>query len=354
MRTDPAHHGHSPGFSRGVEHRLARPGGQSLWWIEGGAGVDTPARGTPPTVLVLHGGPGGQTRPATLAWWEGLPCRWVAVDQRGCGRSTPAGSLDGQTLDGLVEDLEALRRHLGLARWAVAAGSWGVRLALALVERAPGTLAGAFLRSPFLGSLAETRRYIAPWRRWLGAAGQAALGEPGVAAVEDLFQAPSGATPAALAALDRPDLARAWSAFDEVQAAPGGWAATPQACAEVAGWARPLPAEREAALRAGWRIHAWHGLQAWGRADGAGAWPTLPDASAWGGPLSLVWGEADACCDPGVARRLAQAWPGARHQAVPGAGHRMADPALAPVLAQEARAWALALGPQAALAPPRG
>lgn len=345
MPADPVHALHSQGFTRGREHRLARPGGVSLWWIEGGVGVDDAGPPAVPTVLVLHGGPGGQTRPPTLGWWDGLPCRWVALDQRGCGRSTPAGGLEGQSLAGLVDDLEALRRHLGLARWSVAAGSWGVRLALALRERAPGSLAGAFLRSPFLGSLAETRRYIAPWRRWLGEAGQGALGAPAVDAVEALFSAPPGATPQALQALDRGDIARAWSDFDELQSAPGGAAACPDARAEPVRWTLPLPPAREAALRDSWRVHAWHGLQAWGREDGAGAWPTLPDEAAWGGPLSLVWGADDACCDPAVAQRLATAWPDARARAVPGAGHRMGDPAMAPVLAAEARAWLARLGP---------
>jgi proline iminopeptidase len=41
------------------------------------------------------------------------------LDQRGSGRSTPYASLEHNTTQDLVSDLEALRGHLGIERWQV-------------------------------------------------------------------------------------------------------------------------------------------------------------------------------------------------------------------------------------------
>jgi proline iminopeptidase len=89
--------------------------------------------------VVLHGGPGsGCTR-----WWRRLfdpqAYRVVLFDQRGCGRSTPhAGAatadLAANTTYDLVEDVERLRRHLGIERWLVLGGSWGSTLGLAYAQ----------------------------------------------------------------------------------------------------------------------------------------------------------------------------------------------------------------------------
>lgn len=347
----PTDGGHSPGFSRGVEHVLPVDAGHRLWWIEGGAGIDRPPAAGAPVVLVLHGGPGGQTRPATLDWWDGLPLRWLALDQRGCGRSTPAGHPSGQTLAALVADLEQLRRAAGVDRWALAGGSWGARLALAYAVRHPQRLSGLWLRSPFLGSQAETARYIAPWLDWLGPAGRAALG-PSAEAVAALYRGTAEAAWRAAAragqlpaVLDTPALVAAWQAFDDQQSAPGG---VPEQGVDGSRLdpARLAPAAAPSeAARAAWRIHALHGLQAWGCDDAQGAWSEARQLATLGlpGPVALVGGDEDRCCDPAVRDGLAALWPQAPCTRVPGAGHRMGDPRLAPALAASARAWALRL-----------
>ena len=45
--------------------------------------------------------------------------------------------LSANTTDHLVADLERLRDHLGVDRWVVAGGSWGVTLALVYAQRHP-------------------------------------------------------------------------------------------------------------------------------------------------------------------------------------------------------------------------
>jgi proline iminopeptidase len=80
----------------------------------------------------------------------------VLLDQRGCGRSTPAGCLVGNTTAALVEDLEALRRALAVQEWAaVLGGSWGVTLALAYAQAHPAAVGGLVLRGICLMRPAE-------------------------------------------------------------------------------------------------------------------------------------------------------------------------------------------------------
>ncbi|MBL0720335.1 alpha/beta fold hydrolase [Piscinibacter sp. Jin2] len=346
--------GHSQGFSLGLAGELALDEGQFMA-VQAGPPAAWQAGAEPlPTLLLLHGGPGGQTRPASLTPWDGLPLRWIAADQRGCGRSRPPGERQGQTLDALVADLEALRRALDLSAWGLASGSWGCRLALAYAARHPSRVSGLWLRSPFLGSLAETQRYIAPWRRWLGEAGRAALGPAAVDALEALYAAPADPALAAAAAagelpasLDEPRLARVWQAFDEAQSAAGGLDARPELRADPALWTdTPADAEAERARMRSWAIHALHGLQAWGGAcsgpqAGAGAWVEARALQVLAlGPRAIVGGRADACCDPAVVDGLARLWPDAVVDRVEGAGHRMGDERLAPRLQASAQAWA--------------
>jgi len=301
--------------------------GHRVWWAEGGDPQGLP-------VLVVHGGPGGASRSEPTRWFAGLAVRWILLDQRGCGRSTPLGETAHNDLPALLADMERLRERLGLARWALAGGSWGARVALAYAGRWPQRVDGLFLRSPFTGTAPETRRYIASWQRWLGADGRAWLGEGAADAVEALFQgatvarrADSGLTPSALPDDER--VARAWSAYDDLQSQPGGVAAQAGAHFDAA----RLPAATPA-MRAGWRVHAHYAQGSWGGdAD-------TPQGSPGEQPVSVVWGDADATCDPAVARALVARLPRARSLAVAGAGHRMSDRLLAPALASAARDWA--------------
>ncbi len=113
------------------------------------------ANGKP--VVVLHGGPGGAINPTMRRFFD--PARWrVALfDQRGCGRSRPHASLQDNTTWDLVEDIERLRRHLGIETWTVFGGSWGSTLALAYAIRHPDRVAGLILRGIFLVTQRELR-----------------------------------------------------------------------------------------------------------------------------------------------------------------------------------------------------
>jgi proline iminopeptidase len=88
-------------------------------------------------LLYLHRGPGsGLGSDGWRATYDTGRHLVVALDQRGCGASRPLvidtpASLATNNTQTLIDDLEALREHLGLNDWVVAGVSWGTTLALA-------------------------------------------------------------------------------------------------------------------------------------------------------------------------------------------------------------------------------
>jgi proline iminopeptidase len=102
-------------------------------------------------MLLIHGGPGGASSVDAMRLIDPERFRVILFDQRGCGRSTPAGSVQGNTLAHTLQDMERLREHLGLAQWAVAGGSWGSTVALAYAEALPERVLGLLVTSVWLG-----------------------------------------------------------------------------------------------------------------------------------------------------------------------------------------------------------
>lgn len=92
--------------------------------------------------VVLHGGPGSGCSPGMRRMFDPRRYRIVLFDQRNCGRSTPSAAdpvvdLSTNTTPNLIDDIELLRTHLGVERWLVWGGSWGVTLALAYAQAHP-------------------------------------------------------------------------------------------------------------------------------------------------------------------------------------------------------------------------
>lgn len=100
--------------------------------------------------LIVHGGPGGGCNPLMRRYHDPARYRIILFDQRGCGRSTPHASLVDNTTWLLVDDMEHLRRHLGVERWQLFGGSWGSTLSLAYAERHPERVTELVLRGIFL------------------------------------------------------------------------------------------------------------------------------------------------------------------------------------------------------------
>ena len=101
-------------------------------------------------VIFVHGGLGSQSRPVHRRFFDPDFYRVILFDQRGCGQSTPLGSLADNTTSHLIADMDRLRRHLNVERWLLFGGSWGSTLALAYAETHPDRVAELVLRGIFL------------------------------------------------------------------------------------------------------------------------------------------------------------------------------------------------------------
>ena len=124
-------------------HHVPVSDGHTLYVEECGTAAGLPA-------VFLHGGPGAGCESYHRQFFDPAAYRLVLFDQRGCGRSTPHASLQGNTTRALIEDIETLRQQLGIDRWVVFGGSWGSTLALAYAETHPERVLGLVLRGIFL------------------------------------------------------------------------------------------------------------------------------------------------------------------------------------------------------------
>ncbi|KAK4698835.1 proline iminopeptidase, partial [Phenoliferia sp. Uapishka_3] len=115
-------------------------------------------------VVFVHGGPGGGSDDKDARRFDPSVYRIVLFDQRGSGKSTPPSELTDNTTQHLIEDIEKIRKHLGVENnWDVFGGSWGSTLALAYAQAHPTrvkslTLRGIFtVRQPYSLSFFRTR-----------------------------------------------------------------------------------------------------------------------------------------------------------------------------------------------------
>jgi proline iminopeptidase len=110
-------------------------------------------------VMYLHGGPGGGCSAHDFRYFNPQKFNIVLHDQRGSGQSRPFGEIRENTTANLVDDIEKLRKHLGLDRVVLFGGSWGTTLALAYAETYPQNVAAIVLRGVFTATRAEIDHY---------------------------------------------------------------------------------------------------------------------------------------------------------------------------------------------------
>lgn len=281
-------------------------------------------------VVYLHGGPGAALDPHMRTLHDPHAVRTVMFDQRGCGRSTPAGGLDFNDTAHLIEDIERLRRHLGIDRWVVSGGSWGATLALVYAQAHPQRCLALVLRGVFLGTqaemdwLAEGVPNFLP-EAWFEATG-AAPGEVPLARLKALQDTVLGQGDDAAAVRAALALARfEWTAsallpdHDAIDAA--------------------LAADYALAYQRVCCHYLRHGC-------------FINPAALLAGvdkirhlPCHIVNGRFDAVCPPAAAWRLKQAWPEAELQIVPMAGHAATEPATADALRSVMRRLTARLAP---------
>jgi proline iminopeptidase len=106
--------------------------------VEGsGLVVDGSRMREKPVMFVIHGGPGADHssyKPGFSPLSQKV--QLVYFDHRGQGRSS-RGAKETYTLDNNVEDMEALRQHLGLDKIVVLGSSYGGMVALSYAVRYP-------------------------------------------------------------------------------------------------------------------------------------------------------------------------------------------------------------------------
>ena len=111
-------------------------------------------------VVFLHGGPGSGCNATQRRFFDPVHYRIILLDQRGCGRSTPSGEVRENTTEDLVNDIEAIRHHLSIARWHVFGGSWGSTLALAYALKHTERVISLVLRGIFLSRQSELNWFL--------------------------------------------------------------------------------------------------------------------------------------------------------------------------------------------------
>lgn len=130
-----------------------------------GAGLvpDGPRMRERPVAFLLHGGPGGD-HSGFKGSMHPLTDRMQLVyfDHRGQGRSA-RGPRATYTMDNNVEDMEALRRYLGLEKIVVIGQSYGGMVALSYATRYPRNVSHliAVVTAPNYGFLARAQQILA-------------------------------------------------------------------------------------------------------------------------------------------------------------------------------------------------
>ena len=276
-------------------------------------------------VVILHGGPGGGISAFLAQAHDPDRYRIILFDQRGCGRSTPHACTEDNTTWDLVADIEALRAHLGIARWQVVGGSWGSTLALAYALSHPGRVSELILRGIF-----TLRRWEIDWFYQMGAD----------AFFPDLWADFIAPIPPA----ERGDLV---AAYHRRLTGPEGPEKT--ACARA--WSRwegatisllPNPAREEdfgdpafAAAFAAIECHYFtHG--GFFAEDG---WILKNAHRLKDIPGTIIQGRYDVCTPLRTAWDLHQAWPEARFVVVPDAGHTGTEPGIMDAMRRAAAAY---------------
>jgi proline iminopeptidase len=271
-------------------------------------------------VVILHGGPGGGLSPYLRRLHDPARYHMILFDQRGCGQSTPYGSLENNTTWDLVADMEKLRKHLAITRWQLFGGSWGSTLALAYAQMHPNNVSDLILRGIFTVREKEVR--------WFYQEGASML-------FPDAFQSFLAPIPNA----ERGDLITAYyrrlTGDDEAEkiACAKAWsqweAATlsllPDA-ARINAFGDPRFAIVFASIECHYFQHKGFFPHDGALLDGMSSIAHIPGA--------IIQGRYDVVTPPQTAFELAARWPEANFRIVPNAGHATAEPGITSALVE--------------------
>lgn len=106
-------------------------------------------------IVYLHGGPGNGCDDRDKRGFDPKSQRIIFHDQRGAGKSLPSGSLESNTTQHLVSDIERIVERLKLKKFVLVGGSWGSTLALCYGIAHPERVAGMVINGVFTATKAE-------------------------------------------------------------------------------------------------------------------------------------------------------------------------------------------------------
>jgi proline iminopeptidase len=289
------------------EGRLACGDGHTLWYAQYGNPQGIP-------LFWLHGGPGSGSSLRHVELIDLARYRLVLADQRGCGRSLPAGELLHNETPLLIGDIDMLRTHLQVDRMVVGGGSWGATLALLYAAQHPEAVAALVLRAPFLARQAEIDAFFAPVAGPNGDRDEFAALAPGLQRDRLL-----------------PWLARQLASSGQAQCARIALAWSRHERQRESGAACAPPPVADEALIARYRIQAHYLLHGCflGK-DGVLAAARRRSQL----PVAILHGDADRVCPPYNARLLRRCLPDSRLRMVEGAGHDPFHPGMAAALTE--------------------
>ena len=108
-------------------------------------------------VVMIHGGPGGTHSGFLNALALADERAVILYDQLDSGRSDHPNNPANWTVERFTDEVDAVRRAVGVPHWHVLGHSWGGTIALEYGARRPPELAGLVLASPLI----STRSWIA-------------------------------------------------------------------------------------------------------------------------------------------------------------------------------------------------
>lgn len=124
-------------------HLVEVSGGHTLYVEECGIPDGIP-------VVFVHGGPGAGCSERDRRFFDPEIYRIILFDQRGAGRSQPHASLEQNTTQDLIADMEIIRSTLAVEEWLLFGGSWGSTLSLLYAQSHTERVSGLILRGIFL------------------------------------------------------------------------------------------------------------------------------------------------------------------------------------------------------------
>jgi proline iminopeptidase len=275
-------------------------------------------------VVILHGGPGSGCTPMQRRFFDPQVYRIILFDQRGCKRSQPAGCIEDNTTAALIEDMEALRRHLNISQWMVFGGSWGSTLALAYAEMHPAAVSELILRGIFLCRPQELEWFFYEVRHFFPDAWERFVAPLPVEEREDIVAAYRKRIFSDDAGIAL-NAAISWGNFEA------------EIMSLLPSAANPTPATPEDTTVIGRARVQLHYLSNMGFIDGQEILARIDTIRNI--PAKIIQGRYDMVCPPCTAFELHQAWPEAEFTIIPDAGHSAMEPGIVKALMAAAKSF---------------